>query len=494
MSLSDAQFLAWLKSGSRRGAVLVEAVASVGGVETTHYLSNTGYTTSAADTPASTGYTDGKIVGGAKIIERLSLDGTGAGMSFGDIEIDNEQGDLDPWLGSTYIWANRSVKMYVGDVTWPRADFRLVFDGVAADLASRNRNVLNLVMREKLQRLNTAVTETKLGGSSANADRLLPIVLGEVHNLEPLLADKATLKYQVHDGAMEDVIEVRDNGVVVSATETLASGYFSLSASPAGVVTCSAQGAKLSGTYVNTVAKLVELLATTYGADPFTGSDLDTANLSAFNTANPQPVGRPLTERENVLAVCQELAASVGAQVITTAAGLLQLVKIDLAGTSPTAVGAAQMDEKSLRIVSRLPVQAAVKLGYCRNWTVQKNLQTGIPPEHADLYGQEWLTSTASDSTVATDYKLMQEPVQQVDTLLLVKTDADTEAARRLALWKTPRRVFGYVGGAELMLETLGGYQTITHNRFNLSGGVDGQIVAIERDWLNASVAFEVLT
>jgi hypothetical protein len=487
--MTDAQFLAWLGQPARRPCVLVEVVARVSGVETTRYLASEPYTTGPAETPSNQYYAP-RIVGGCKITERLSLDGSGAGMSFGDIELANSDGALDGWLAD--VWANRILRMYVGDVTWPRADFRLVFDGVTADLDSSSRDTLNLKARDKLQRLNSVVSETKLGGSSPNADRLLPIILGEVHNVEPLLADKATLKYQVHNGAMEDVIEVRDNGVVVSATETLASGYFNLNASPAGVVTCSAQGAKLAGTYVNTVAKLIELLATNYGKDPFSAGDLDAANLSAFNAANPQPVGRPLMDRENVLAICQELAASVGAQVVTSATGLLRVLRVDLAGTSPTAVSSLNMDEDSLQIAQRVPVQAAVKLGYCKNWTVQTNLQTGIPPEHADLYGQEWLTSTASDSGVATTYKLMAEPVQQ-DTLLLVKSDADAEAARRLALWKVQRTVYAYDGYPALMLQPLGGYQTITASRFGMSGGVSAQIVSVERDWLVSRVKFEVL-
>jgi hypothetical protein len=488
--MTDAAFVAWLKSSGRKLCVLVEVVASVAGVETTRYLSNTGYTAGPAEVPADTHYA-ARIVGGGRITERAGLDGGGAGMAFGDIELINADGALDSWLAD--VWANRSIKMFVGDETWPRADFRLVFDGITADLASRDADVLNLAVRDKLQRLNTAVSETKLGGASANADRLLPLCFGEVHNIEPLLVDEALLKYQVHHGAIERIIEVRDNGIVVATTDNLADGNFTLSASPVGVITCSVQGAKLAGVYVNTVAKLVELLATGYGVTPFSAGDLDAANLAAFDAANPQPVGAYLADRENVLAVCQSLAASVGAQLMVSAAGELRLIKIALPATgTPTEVDEGKMTGR-LRIVERIPVKAAVKIGYCRNWTVQANIQTGIPAEHKDLYAQEWLTSTASDSAVAALYRLTQEPVQ-VDTLLQVKADADARAAADLALWGTQRTVFEYPGAPELMLEELGGCQPLTYDRYDLSGGADGQIVSVERDWLNAAVTFGVLT
>ncbi len=487
--MTDADFIAWLKTDKAYRCVLVEAVARVGGVETTRYMSNRGYVTTGSDTPANRVY-EPYIVGGGVITETLALDGNSSGMVFGDIELDNSEGNLDSWLAD--VWVGRVARMYVGDVRWARADFRLVFDGIIADIDSRDRDVLNIKLRDKLQRLNTNVTETTLGGSSTNANSLLPIVLGEVHNITPLLTNKATLEYQYHNGVAERVIEVRDNGVVISPTVTLSTGKMTLAANPAGQITASVQGGKLSGAYVNTVAKLVELLATTYGTDPFSGGDLDASNLSTFDAANTQPVGVYLTNRENVLALCQGLASSVGAQVVMSATGLLRLLKVDLAGTSPTAVTASAMLATSLQLVQRVPVVAGVKLNFCRNWTVQNTLRTGIPAEHADLYAKEWLSSSASDATTATVYKLTKEP-EPTDTYLLTKTAADAETARRLALWKTPRSVYKYTAMPELLLENLGGYQTITHSRFNMSGGVSAQIVKVARDWLNMSVEFEVL-
>lgn len=486
--MTDAEFIAWLKTDKAYRCVLVEVVARVSGVETTRYLSTKGYVTGAADTPAHTHY-EPLIVGGCSITETLALEDGGSSMVFGDIELDNTEGNLDSWLDD--IWTNRVARVYVGDMRWARSDFRLVFDGIVDDIDSRSRDVLNIKMRDKLQRLNTSVTETTLGGTSTNATRLLPIVLGEVHNISPLLTNKATLEYQYHNGVAERVIEVRDNGVVITPTVTLSTGKMTLSSTPAGQVTMSVQGAKLSGTYVNTAAKLIQLLATTYGTDPLTSGDMD-STLTAFDAANTQPMGVYLTERENVLALCQSLAASIGAQVIMTATGKLKLLKVDLAGTSPTAVNSNSMAEQSLQMVRRVPVVAGVKLNYCKNWTVQESLRTGIPAEHKELYEEEWLVSTASDATVASTYKLTQQP-EAVDTYLLTKTTADAEALRRLNLWKTPRAVYSYSGMPELMLEQLGGYQTITHSRFNMSGGANVQIIQVVRDWLNMEVHFEVL-
>lgn len=175
------------------------------------------------------------------------------------------------------------------------------------------------------------------------------------------------------------------------------------------------------------------------------------------------------------------------------ATGKLRLVKIALPAVgNTTAVDTTKMVARSLSIAERTTVQAAVRLGYCKNWTPQPGLETGIPMEHKDLMAQEWFIARAVDASVANTYRLTGEPAQ-INTYLLSKLDAEAEAQRRLALWKTQRTVFRYVGTADLLYEELGGYQTLTHPRFGLAGGKTGQIIRIERDWLAGRVTIEVL-
>ena len=493
MALSDAQFTAWLASASSIRTVLVEVVARIVSTDTTLYLSNRNYITGSADTPASTAY-QACIAGGVSTSEALNLDGSPS-MSWGDIEIANADGSRDGWLD--YVWANRAVNVYVGDPTWPRADFRLVFSGVVDDIASRARDVLNLRLRDKLERLNAPVSEATLGGSTDNKDRLTPLVFGEVHNVEPLLVNPATLIYQYHTGAAERLIEVRDNGAPITTyTSDLANGKFTLTAAPVGQITCDVQGAKPSGTYRNDVGRLVQYIAQNYGPSTtrFSSGDLDATQLAAFVTACPQAVGLYLADRANVLAVCQDLAASVGAQVVVTSTGLLRLIRIALpaAGTA-TAVTAADMDARTLQISERPAVMATAKLGYARNWAPQTSgLAGGLPASSAAALGQEWLTVTSTDATTASTYKLDAQPVQ-TDTLLIDATEATTEAARRRDLWKTPRAIYTATYRAHLMLVELGDTWTLTHERLGLSAGKTGLVVSIERDWLKGRCTVGVL-
>lgn len=489
--IDDAQFIKWLKNGnSAIRCVLMEVGVRVDGVETTRYLSNKGYVTSPTDSPANTTYV-AAIAGGVKFTESMSLDGS-ASLSFGDIELANVSGERDGWLED--VWTNRPVSIYIGDISWPRSDFRQIFSGVVSGIDSRRRDRINIKLGDKLQRLNVPVSEVKLGGSTANKDRLIPLCFGECHNVEPLLVDPAFAEYQVHNGPIEAIIEVRDNGVPVSYTATPATGKFRLNQAPVGTITCSVQGDKPL-TYSNDVVTLIKRIVSDFGQidQRLTATDLDTDNLTAFATANTQPVGIYLNDRTNVLEVCNRLASSVGARVLMTRGGKLRLVKLDLSALSAgTAVTASDMVQHSLAVSHMPPVVAGVKLGYCKNYTVQSNLQTGLPAEHISMFAQDWLTVTKTDSTVSTTYKLFAEPVM-VETQLLTEVSAANEAQRRLDLFKVQRRVLQYRGMPQLMLEELGNGQTLKHERFGLAGGSVGQIITITTDWLNPHVDLEIL-
>ena len=210
MSVSDAEYAAWLSSPSAMRCVLVEATVNVGGSEVVRYMSDKGYVTSPTDTPSNTNYR-AIIVGGVKLTESLSIDSNPT-LTWGNIEIANINGEFDSWLSD--IWNNRQVSVYFGDMKWARSDFRLVFKGMASTISSQRRDRLNIILADSLQRLNTPMTDTRLGGTTSNKDKLLPLTFGECHNVSPLLVDPVLHDYQVHQGAIESIIEVRDNGTL----------------------------------------------------------------------------------------------------------------------------------------------------------------------------------------------------------------------------------------------------------------------------------------
>lgn len=489
----NTNYASWLVDQSAIRCILIEVQAKSGGSETNRFLSSRPFKSANTDTPADTVYNPIIVGSSVRTVERMSVTDESASVSFGDIELVNVDGSIDTWLSD--IWSNRTINVLHGDVRWARADFQVIFSGVVEDIGSRSRNTLNLKLRDKLQRLNTPVTEAVLGGSTNNKNQLIPLTFGECHNISPLLTNPATLEYQVHNGQIERIIEVRDNGVPVGATPTLATGKFTLVAQPFGKVTASVQGDKPSATWNNTVKKIIERLVTAYGEanSRFASGDLDSSNLTAFDTANPQVIGLYLAQRENLLSLCNRIAATVGSRLVMSRTGQLRLIKVELpAPGTPFAITKDDVLVGSMRITEKLAVQPGVKLGYCKNWTVQEPLDTRIPNAHKDLYAREWLTTYAKDEAVKTDYKLDGEPDQQ-DTYLLTEADAAAEATRILSMFKTPRFIVEFDATARALQLELGQAVTITYPRFGMDAGKSGMVVGLSPDWDKSQVTVEVL-
>ncbi|GGX52967.1 hypothetical protein [Undibacterium squillarum] len=488
--MTDADFQKWLAGTNRRG-FLIEVGVNVNGSEQTRFLSTFAYRTAPDDTPPNLAY-EPVASPGISFEERLAV-GVGAqpSLAAGDIEISNADGRRDSWLND--VWRSRPIKVWIGGPGWKRADFVLVFSGVVADVIAKNRDTISLKLQDRMQLLNQPISEKTVGGTGAKAASLLPLCFGECHNVTPVLIDAATLKYAVHAGAIESVIEVRDNGLPVSFTQQPADGTFTLNQAAAGAITCSVQGHAVGG-YVNTVGGIIRRIVTQFGpvATRMTAADIDADSFAAFEASCPQPVGLYLTDRTNIISALQQLAGSVGAQVIASNTGLLQLFRVRAPVAGGRAIGPAQMVERTLSEKQRPDVVAGVRIAYAKNWTVQAGLLTALPAEHKDLFALEWLETVAKDDAVRALYKL-DEVVQQQQTLLLTKADADAEAARQLSLYKVQRRVFEFDGTPDLLPVKLGQDVMIKNQRFGLSAGVPGQVVYRALQFENQIVRLGVL-
>lgn len=485
MAISDQQFADWLASPDLIACTLVDVQVRSNGVELTRYVSTVPYTTYNG----SLQY-EPIISVGIKYTEQISLTGS-AGLSVGDLELINQDGALDSWLND--VWVNRPIVARIGDPRWDISDFRLIFNGICSGVDSKNSDRINITIMDKLQRLNTPVSEHILGGTTPNKNSLIPIVLGEVHNITPLLTNDAIEEYQVNDGPTERLIEARDNGVIIPVVMDVTTGKFNLIAQLKGILTCSVQGAK-SPNYVNSVAGIIKLLVTQYGnvLNRFTDSDIDLANFSAFDASNQQAVGHFLNSRENILNVCQVLANSLGAQILMSREGKLRLIQLNLPTSPSFSITQDDIIENSLSISSTIAVEASVKLGFCKNWTLEDKLETGIIPEHAALYAQEWITVTKTDETVKSIYKLDSEPIQ-IDTALLDITDAENEAQRRLVFDSAQKTVYRMQGYPRLLQLSLGQSITIYNNRYGMKDGKIGKVISLSPNWATLRVDVEVL-
>lgn len=502
----------WLESTKEIRVLLVQVSVLISGTEQVKYLSTHAVTVGGIEYVPL-------IKNSVNIDESLSLDYS-ASISFGDVELANNTGQLDSWLN--YIWKNRSIKIYYGGLPLPGSsptlanDFELVFDGVCVDVDAKSRQTINLKIRDKLEKLNTPVTEELIGNYykgelvsetvtvNQNRNVLKPLVYGEVHNISPVLTDPTELEFMVAAGPVEQIIEVLDNGVPVSfntvaqsGEPVLPAGSFRLVAPLQGTCTASVQGtAKLvnvaAGTYTDAYSSTISNTILTLLK--FTGKGLDYADIDAtsFAALGSEACGVYLNSRTNVLAICQELAKSAGLTLAVTRTGKVKLVKLAIPTTSTVTISDSDTILNTLRIVNKPEIVGAVKLGYAKNYTVLTGLVTGIPEEHKDLFAKEYLEVLAQDSQTITNYSLDSEPVLET-TSLINRQQAQTVAEAKLELFKTPRAVYAMTCTSKYLSLDIGTPVTLVSSRYDLASGKKGLVISTKPNWLSGKVEVEVL-
>lgn len=483
---TEAEYKTWLEDITAARCILVEAVAYNGASEETFYFSNRGYVSLPTDTPANTIYT-ACLNKSVKLSESLNFDVTPS-VSFADIVIENLNGDRDDFID--YIWSGRVIDIYHGDMSWPRGDFYQVFSGKIDTLDSKKSGELILSVRDKTNELNIPIMETVLGGSTDNAEKILPVCFGEVANIQPLLESPTTHSYIVHHDAIEDILEVRDYGYPVEITKDIANGKFTLSSAPSGTITASVQGDKNS-TYNTDIANIIKHIVKTYGT--FTDSDINLTNFSAFSSANSDQVSCYYDQPKNILSIITELAESLGTKVYCNRLGELTLTQIALPPVESTIdILENDMILNSFSIQQILDIKPAIQLGVCKNHTVQLDLQTGIPELSKQLLADEWVIIKSTDQTLATLHKLDITDYQK-DTALISKTNGQTESDRLLALWSDKRIIYSFTGYSKLMYLDIGQAVKIYNSDYGLSAGVEGIVIAVDVNWTDSIIKLEVL-
>lgn len=305
--------------------------------------------------------------------------------------------------------------------------------------------------------------------------------------------------YMVHDGAIAGIIEVRDNGIPIQVVENNSTGTFSLLTAPFGTITCSAQG-RLP--YTNTISGIITQLVTNYGTP---ANRFSTADLSFEDFNNQQPVGFYCSERTNILDACNQLAKSVNANLIcpsivvnnnTVSASKLRLVEIKApTGTPKYYLNDDNMILDSLSIQEVFPVKPSIKLGYCKNYTVQTTVAGGVNPQ--SRFDEVYLSATAENPNKKAMYR-DSGTVTEEESLLLVTADANAEAEKRLALWETQRYIITADYLPHLIFVQLGDIVRIKSNRFGLTSsefpdGKLGMVYSVTRNWTTGIISIGVL-
>jgi hypothetical protein len=590
------QIKSWLDSSSHLKCVLAD-IGYYNAGEQTLRLSTRSYYDGANEYIPN-------IIGGISFSESLSAD-LSVSINYGTLELENTGGTYDHYLN--YIWKRRPISLYLGDPSWSKSDFILVFSGLVDNLVSSGESTLQLTIVDGLEQLNeslTTKTTKDLTGDytvkTSEEEKLVPILFGEVFNLSPIIVDTGrnydtgpwtgiltklnstigisighsiqatdgvgvlggasrivtdildnnsilytatggtrprpgiitnvlinnvayqpisgkdvTISYvkgtggpvyKITDGIntpyLDEIIEVRDKAAPIEVLTTRSTyGEFMLKNNVFGTVTCSARSFPAADC---TIPNLIKHILKNYGKNTLTDSDIDFTNISTDRAS--YKAGIYLTDKVNILEVCNQLARSINCALyyspitINTGTGQATTGKIRLVELKmPTStVGAQELNdslmlEGTLQITESFAVKPAIKLAYCKNYTQQStDLALALNPDHGNIFKDEYWYIEAKDTTVENLYNDTGQ-VQEEITHLIVKAEAEAEAAKRLQFWKTPRYLVTATYLPHLLFLQLGETVVLKSNRFGLSAGKPGIIYSINRDWLTGFVEIGVL-
>lgn len=270
--------------------------------------------------------------------------------SVGSIVLDNADRQLDDLLAS-YAWCGVDYILRMGRTGDAWGAFTIVHQGwiadVEADLTTITLTPVDL--GEKLARpvqgtlyLGTGTVE---GGDDLSG-RPKPLLWGRRQFFVPVLVDEylGTPIYQIHDGAVQNIFNVRERGkdygsvtsvadvyawtpVAATVAADLTHGLIRLPSPPKGVITVEAiVNLPAHAGSGNSHANAMYEAATRAGV--LASGDVDLPSFQALHTAEPDAIGYLLQEATPIAAVLDALCASCGAGWTWTYTGKLRVKRV----------------------------------------------------------------------------------------------------------------------------------------------------------------------
>ena len=479
MTISYNDYLAWLKNPNSNRCLLVvlKGYNKTTGLEETFCFSTKEYATKPTDTPRSWQFEPRLTKDGSPSLTRsIPFFGEKGDYQEGDIKLVNTDGRFDDWVVDAF--EGRPIFKYLGDPSWSYADFTAYpfFTGVIERIGIET-DVITIKIRDKMGILDAPIQQNTLTTGETNEP--IPVSYGKVNNVTPRLINAASHQYQWHDGIVQSLDTVYDNGVSISFTANNATGTFTLTSQPAGTITCTGQGAKPSGTYLNTAAGIIYDILTRMG-DPLNRLNANDIDSTSLNALPRYLIGLYISERENKLNVLERICASMRAAFTFDRNGKFKVVRFVDPNTQTAKYEITDLNIKatSLNIEQIKTPQWQTTLGYEKNYTVQNNLQTALTETRRAWLKESFRKAIATDAMVKSTHLNAENP-KLMETCLDSLSDANTEATAIQAILGKQCFIATFIAVDKMFLYDPGDVIMLTHPRLRLQNGVKMQILHV---------------
>lgn len=413
---------AWLQRPGIFRCVLVEIDYLDNGTLKTAHFARGNFRSAGSDTPAYTPYRD-IIVGGLTFTSSIDAALFGHSPSgLGDIQL---LAIPEAEMLLTKAVAGNPVRIYIGEESWPKAKFyqvaTLISDGVTA-----SGNNVRVLFRDFAADLNAPVLSKRTADGT-----LIPLCLGRVFNVTPVLVNESTHTYQFNREPSQAVTAVRFNGDTVKPSHysvDLNKSEITFNVMPIGQITLDVDGANTGG-WKQSARDIIQHL--------FTGAHID-ADVPDYL------LGSYTSDDSSKAQLLTNICTSIGAYWRFTVDGTLTVSRfVPPTGSASALITDDNNELNSRRISVTLPPSKEVTIGYKRNYTQISDVAGNVHEQNAKLAEHlqgESLLSLAESKPIATAYA--KAAAIKADTLLANQADAATEANRRLTIGNKTRVIY----------------------------------------------------
>jgi hypothetical protein len=413
-------------------------------------------------------------------------------------------------------WDFRNVRMWSGNTGQNFKDFTKVFqgrtDGVSVDLTG-----LNIRLRGPFTAIDRTLQTSfytgtgGLEGSIDNKGNPKPKAWGENKNASPILLDAAKNLYQTHDGQIQSIDKVRDEGdpltdagvaadfatldawtpVAGQYKSCLSCGVFRIGDKPQGKLTVDFKG-DASGTYVNSTSEVIGRIVTSHlGADNLAASDIDSDSFAALSAANTAPIhyytgSNPITARE----VIDKLATAIGAIWYFSRTGALTVKRVEPPLRPTATIMEANISSRGGGLKRVTPEQPTYehRIRWGVNHTPMSENEiapavTSVDREFLNAGERYAVSENVGDTSEASvRSKFRKARALQIESFFVAESDAQEEADRRQAIWGLPRHRYTVPVTDGLFAYWVGDVVSLDLDRFGLSGGKNLLVVSVNEN------------
>jgi len=447
MSVSDAQYEEWLADIDSVRVLLAELDYSGG----TAYVATAPFISTPNDSDPNRVYDD--ILEEA-VDATTRIDGL---VSFGEVGLIND-GELNPWIDRA--WNGWPIRLYLGDPTWSRDDFRLWARGVNGGISTAQIGRLAFRMLDTSAGLDVEIDT----GDLPNENGPIPLALGSVYNAPAFLLQPAPYEFKA---SFLPVLELtpKDNGNPIPHTDNLSNGSFEIPSGLVGTLTVDIEEQN------NTPALVAQWVANEYGVV------IDTIDLPDYT------VGLYYKNRVSGRKILDDLCEGIGAYWYINRVGEMVIRQQTVPTEASAVILGDDIAQDQVRLTETQSPWRDYSLQYKQNHNTLTTVADTVNDTEAERLKRQWQEDRQRQSV--DDYPLAESVTRP--SVLQSQADAATEVARVLSIRSVRRDIWSI----ETFTPQVNEGDAVTVE-VDLMAGKVGRVISIARSPTRGETSLEV--